>query len=116
MASSVTQILGWLPGWGVVIGEWGSESAQALANRVTHAYAYSRDTTACWHGVLCGGTTGAYTHYSTEPLAIRPTDNCQLQSSRERKRVLRIQVSTQHRQSLTRIDYTVLVKVPLAEL
>jgi endoglucanase len=46
MASSVTQILGWLPGWGVVIGEWGSESAQALANRVTHAYAYSRDTTA----------------------------------------------------------------------
>jgi Endoglucanase len=46
MASSVTQILSLLPGWGVVIGEWGSMGAQALANRVTHAHAYSRDVTA----------------------------------------------------------------------
>jgi endoglucanase len=45
MASSVTQILGWLPGWGIVIGEWGSESGQATANRAAHALAYSQDTT-----------------------------------------------------------------------
>jgi endoglucanase len=46
MASSVTRIQGWLPGWGVVIGEWGSMGAQTLANRVAHALAYSQDTTA----------------------------------------------------------------------
>jgi endoglucanase len=72
MANSVTQILGWLPGWGIVIGEWGSESAQALANRVTHAYAYSRDTTAAgmcpvwWDNggsyAIFNRTTGAQTY------------------------------------------------------
>jgi len=46
MTSSVTQILGWLPGWGVVIGEWGSMGAQATANRAAHALAYSQDVTA----------------------------------------------------------------------
>ncbi len=46
MSNSVTQILGWLPNWGIVIGEWGSMGAQTLANRVTHAHAYSRDTAA----------------------------------------------------------------------
>jgi endoglucanase len=46
MSSSVTQILNWLPGWGVVIGEWGSMGVQATANRATHAYAYSQDLAA----------------------------------------------------------------------
>jgi len=46
MKSSVTQILGWLPNWGIVIGEWGSMGVQVLADRVTHAHAYSRDTAA----------------------------------------------------------------------
>jgi endoglucanase len=46
MSNSVTQILGWLPGWAVVIGEWGSMGAQATANRAAHAQAYSRDVTA----------------------------------------------------------------------
>ena len=46
MTNSVTQILGWLPNWGIVIGEWGSMGGQTLANRVTHAHAYSRDTAA----------------------------------------------------------------------
>jgi endoglucanase len=45
MASSVTQIQGWLPGWGVVIGEWGSMGVQATANRAAHALAYSQDLT-----------------------------------------------------------------------
>ncbi len=45
MANSVTQLRGWLPNWGVVIGEWGSEGAQATANRAAHALAYSQDTT-----------------------------------------------------------------------
>jgi len=64
MASSVTQILGWLPGWGIVIGEWGSMGGQALANRVTHAHAYSRDTAAAgmcpvwWDSGASG--TGSY--------------------------------------------------------
>jgi endoglucanase len=44
MSNSITQILGWLPGWAVVVGEWGSQNAQALANRVVHAQAYARDT------------------------------------------------------------------------
>ena len=72
MTNSVTQILGWLPNWGIVIGEWGSESAQALANRVIHAYAYSRDTTAAgmcpvwWDNggsyAIFNRTTGAQTY------------------------------------------------------
>jgi endoglucanase len=72
MTNSVTQILGWLPNWGIVIGEWGSESAQALANRVVHAYAYSRDTTAAgmcpvwWDNggsyAIFNRTTGAQTY------------------------------------------------------
>ena len=45
MANSVTQLRGWLPNWGVVIGEWGSEGAQATANRAAHALAYAQDTT-----------------------------------------------------------------------
>ena len=45
MANSVTQILSSLPGWGIVIGEWGSENAQATPNRAAHALAYSQDTT-----------------------------------------------------------------------
>jgi len=64
MANSVTQILGWLPNWGIVIGEWGSMGGQALANRVTHAHAYSRDTAAAG---MCpvwwdngGSGTGSY--------------------------------------------------------
>jgi endoglucanase len=72
MSSSVTQILGWLPNWGIVIGEWGSESAQALANRVAHAYAYARDTSAAgmcpmwWDNggsyAIFNRTTGAQTY------------------------------------------------------
>ena len=72
MTNSVKQILGWLPSWGIVIGEWGSESAQALANRVVHAYAYSRDTTAAgmcpvwWDNggsyAIFNRTTGAQTY------------------------------------------------------
>jgi endoglucanase len=72
MTNSVKQILGWLPDWGIVIGEWGSESAQALANRVVHAYAYSRDTTAAgmcpvwWDNggsyAIFNRTTGAQTY------------------------------------------------------
>jgi endoglucanase len=44
LESSLKQILGWLPGWAIVIGEWGSMGAQTLANRVAHAAAYSQDT------------------------------------------------------------------------
>jgi aryl-phospho-beta-D-glucosidase BglC (GH1 family) len=46
MASSVQQIRSWLPDWGIVVGEWGSESAQATPNRAAHALAYAQDTTA----------------------------------------------------------------------
>lgn len=46
MASSVTQLLGWLPDWAIVIGEWGSMGVQAPANRAAHALAYAQDTTA----------------------------------------------------------------------
>jgi len=94
MTSSVTQILGWLPNWGIVIGEWGSMGAQVLANRVTHAHAYSRDTAAAgmcpvwWDN---GGSGKARTPSSTEPLALRPSRQLSMQLSRERKRVLRIQ-------------------------
>jgi endoglucanase len=45
MSNSVKQILSWLPNWGVVIGEWGSQGAQATANRAAHALAYSQDVT-----------------------------------------------------------------------
>ena len=60
MSSSVTQILGWLPGWGVVVGEWGSESAQATANRVLHAHAYSRDTAAAGMCSMWWDNGGSY--------------------------------------------------------
>jgi endoglucanase len=46
LETSLKQILGWLPGWAIVIGEWGSMGAQATANRAAHAQAYSRDTAA----------------------------------------------------------------------
>ncbi|MGC9984800.1 MAG: glycoside hydrolase family 5 protein [Polyangia bacterium] len=72
MASSVTQLLSWLPGWGVVIGEWGSESAQATTNRAAHALAYSQDTTTAgmcpvwWDNggsyAIFNRTTGAITY------------------------------------------------------
>jgi endoglucanase len=45
MANSITQLRGWLPNWGIVIGEWGSMGVQATANRAAHAQAYARDTT-----------------------------------------------------------------------
>jgi endoglucanase len=45
MEQSVQQIRSWLPTQAVVIGEWGSESAQATTNRAAHALAYSQDTT-----------------------------------------------------------------------
>jgi endoglucanase len=60
MTSSVTQILGWLPGWGVVIGEWGSESGQATANRAAHALAYSQDTTAAGMCPMWWDNGGSY--------------------------------------------------------
>ncbi|HVV49094.1 MAG TPA: glycoside hydrolase family 5 protein [Polyangia bacterium] len=46
MQSSIAkQIRVWLPTQVVVIGEWGSEGAQATANRAAHALAYAQDTT-----------------------------------------------------------------------
>jgi hypothetical protein len=45
MEQSVQQIRTWLPTQAVVIGEWGSESAQATANRAAHAQAYAQDVT-----------------------------------------------------------------------
>jgi len=46
MQSSIAkQIRVWLPTQVVIIGEWGSEGAQATANRAAHALAYSQDTT-----------------------------------------------------------------------
>ncbi|MGB7809923.1 MAG: cellulase family glycosylhydrolase [Polyangia bacterium] len=60
MSSSVTQLLSWLPGWGVVIGEWGSESAQATANRVLHAHVYSRDTAAAGMCSMWWDNGGSY--------------------------------------------------------
>jgi endoglucanase len=43
--SIAKQIRVWLPTQVVIIGEWGSEGAQATANRAAHALAYSQDTT-----------------------------------------------------------------------
>ena len=60
MSNSVTQIQGWLPGWGVVVGEWGSESAQATANRAAHAHAYSRDTAAAGMCSMWWDNGGSY--------------------------------------------------------
>jgi endoglucanase len=72
MASSVQQIRGWLPDWGIVVGEWGSESAQATPNRAAHALAYSQDTTTAglcpmwWDNggsyAIFNRTTGAQTY------------------------------------------------------
>jgi endoglucanase len=46
MQDSISQqIRVWLPTQPVVIGEWGSEAAQATANRTAHALAYSQDVT-----------------------------------------------------------------------
>jgi endoglucanase len=46
MQDSISQqIRVWLPTQPVVIGEWGSEGAQATANRAAHALAYSQDVT-----------------------------------------------------------------------
>jgi endoglucanase len=46
MQNSISkQIRVWLPTQVVIIGEWGSEGAQATANRAAHALAYSQDTT-----------------------------------------------------------------------
>ena len=46
MQNSIAQeIRVWLPTQPIVIGEWGSMGAQAMANRVAHALAYSQDVT-----------------------------------------------------------------------
>ena len=46
MQSSISkQLRVWLPTQPIVIGEWGSEGAQATANRAAHALAYSQDVT-----------------------------------------------------------------------
>jgi endoglucanase len=46
MQNSISQqIRVWLPTQPVVIGEWGSEGAQATTNRAAHALAYSQDVT-----------------------------------------------------------------------
>jgi endoglucanase len=44
-ASISEQIRVWLPTQPIVIGEWGSTSVQATANRAAHALAYSQDVT-----------------------------------------------------------------------
>jgi len=106
MASSVTQILGWLPGWGIVIGEWGSMGGQALANRVTHAHAYSRDTAVRWYVSCLVGQRGLrhwlvrhlrQNHWALRPS--RPIVNANL--SRERKRVCESRCLLNPRQPLT---------------
>jgi endoglucanase len=43
--SIAKQIRVWLPTQVVIIGEWGSEGAQATTNRAAHALAYAQDTT-----------------------------------------------------------------------
>ena len=46
MRDSIAQQLRvWLPTQPIVIGEWGSQGAQATANRTAHALAYSQDVT-----------------------------------------------------------------------
>jgi endoglucanase len=45
MQQSVTQIRGFLPTQAIIIGEWGSETPDVLADRVAHAQAYTQDTT-----------------------------------------------------------------------
>jgi endoglucanase len=45
MQQSITQIRSWLPTQAIVIGEWGSQSPDVLADRVAHAQAYTQDTT-----------------------------------------------------------------------
>jgi len=45
MASSLDQILGWLPTQAIVIGEWGSVSKDQLTSREKHAKAYTQDVT-----------------------------------------------------------------------
>jgi len=46
MRNSIMQELRvWLPTQPIVIGEWGSQGAQATANRTAHALAYSQDVT-----------------------------------------------------------------------
>jgi endoglucanase len=46
MSSSVQQTLSWLPPTqGIVMGEWGSISADDLSSRVAHAAAYAQDIT-----------------------------------------------------------------------
>jgi endoglucanase len=43
--SIAKQIRVWLPTQAIFIGEWGSQGAQATANRAAHALAYAQDTT-----------------------------------------------------------------------
>jgi hypothetical protein len=46
MSSSVQQTVSWLPPTeGIVMGEWGSISADDLSSRVAHAAAYAQDIT-----------------------------------------------------------------------
>ena len=46
MSSSVQQTLSWLPPTqGIVMGEWGSISADDLSSRVAHAGAFAQDIT-----------------------------------------------------------------------
>ncbi len=46
MSGSLDQVLSWLPPTqGIVMGEWGSVSADELSSRVAHAGAYAQDIT-----------------------------------------------------------------------
>jgi endoglucanase len=46
MSSAVQQVVNWLPPTtGIVMGEWGSISADDLSSRVAHAAAYAQDVT-----------------------------------------------------------------------
>lgn len=46
LSTSVEQVVGWLPPTqGIVMGEWGSISADDLSSRVAHAGAYAQDIT-----------------------------------------------------------------------
>ena len=71
MQDSISQqIRVWLPTQPIVIGEWGSESAQATANRAAHALAYSQDVTTAGM-VPVWWDNGSCPPSSTERLALR---------------------------------------------
>jgi len=105
MSSSVTQLLSWLPGWGVVIGEWGSESAQATANRVLHAHAYSRDTAAAGMCSMWWDNGGSYAIFNRTTGA-ETYPQLSMHSSPERKRALRVRVPTQRSPAPDELNHT----------